>query len=89
MVGLGIDVAFQTFLPLSLKFLIDRAIEPRDARLLGWALSMLILGVAIAALAAVETVVVGALPNVVSGLLALVLLAIALFGLEARLAAVT
>jgi len=141
MVGLVIDVAFLTLLPLSLKFLIDRAIEPANRELLGWTLSALTGGVLVAAtamvwrdylyarlgasvmqsvrqrqfehlqtlsldffartragdlmarftsdLSAIETVVVGSLPNAVSATLSLGLLAIALTVLDARLAGIT
>jgi ATP-binding cassette subfamily B protein len=139
--GLAIDVAFQTLLPLSLKFLIDRAIEPGNRTLLAQALAALTGGVLVAAtamvwrdylyarlgastmqsirqrqfehlqtlsldffartrpgdllarfstdLSAVETVVVGALPNTFSAALSLVLLGIALAVLDTRLTAIT
>ncbi|WP_162932301.1 ATP-binding cassette domain-containing protein [Solimonas sp. K1W22B-7] len=51
--GLMVDVAFHTALPLSIKFLIDRAIVPGDRRLLGWTLGLLVGGVAIAAVTTV------------------------------------
>jgi ATP-binding cassette subfamily B protein len=51
LVGLLIDVAFQTLLPLSLKLLIDNAIIPGDRRLLNRTLLLLGGGVTVAALA--------------------------------------
>ncbi len=50
-VAMLIDVAFQALLPVSLKFLIDRAIVPRDAQLLYLLLAVLCIGLVIAALA--------------------------------------
>ncbi|MCC2658597.1 MAG: ATP-binding cassette protein [Panacagrimonas sp.] len=47
-VGLLIDVAFQTALPLSLKFLIDEAIVPRDSGRLGLFVGLLVVGLALA-----------------------------------------
>lgn len=49
--GLLIDVGFQTALPLSLKFLIDEAIVPRDSRLLLWLVGLLAAGVLLASVA--------------------------------------
>ncbi|HSW14503.1 MAG TPA: hypothetical protein VLI06_16770, partial [Solimonas sp.] len=46
--GLVIDVAFHTLLPLSLKFLIDRAIVPADRELLQRMLLLLGVGVGVA-----------------------------------------
>ncbi len=48
MVGLLIDVIFQTALPLSLKFLIDGAIVPQDRARLGWMVGLLALGLVVA-----------------------------------------
>lgn len=53
LVGLSIDVAFHTLLPLSIKFLIDRAIVPGDRELLGRTLALLLGGVFIAAVTTV------------------------------------
>lgn len=50
-VGLLIDVAFQTALPLSLKFLIDEAIVPRDSGRLGFFVILLTIGLALACVA--------------------------------------
>jgi len=52
-VGLLIDVAFQAALPLSLKFLIDEAIVPRDTRRLAWFVGALTAGLALACAAMV------------------------------------
>jgi len=139
-VGLVIDEVFVTALPLSLKFLIDHAIEPADRELLIKTLIALVGGVVLAAgamiwrdylyarlgsavmqsirrrqfehmqtlpleffertragdltarfstdLAAVETVVVGALPGAVASGLGLFLAGIALVMLDLRLAAI-